>query len=227
MSPESIFNHKSTDGLLLIGGQDVDSKYLQDYLNFKNPDYKSTVYRDFCDLHSIEKYLAHNKSIFGICRGSQILFQYFWELLVKDRPEYTIFQENMGFAQYLQNHVDGVDKYLNHFIIGTRKADFDNEPEIKKTNSTHHQGAVIKYPFLQEISEYNIPEYENFPIQIDWVCNDFGFTDEENAIIEGFHINSPEIKKNSEDSFDKIREFSMKNQFKIISRLLETPNEQF
>jgi N5-(cytidine 5'-diphosphoramidyl)-L-glutamine hydrolase len=104
---ESYFNEIDINGIILTGGND---------LNSINPD-KISEKRDLFEKKLIEYGIKKNIPIFGICRGMQIIAEYFGADFTK-----------------VENQVA-----IKHFLKINKKSKYFNElNKIKKVNSFHN-----------------------------------------------------------------------------------------
>ena len=101
------------DGFVIIGGDDVNP-YLYGEENYASHGIYDEI--DGLDLQIIEYAVTHNKPLFGICRGLQII--------------------NIYFKGTLKQHVLNHDVGSHKIVLVDQFLDF---PELEIVNSFHHQ----------------------------------------------------------------------------------------
>lgn len=113
------------DGLVLCGGGDIDTAYYGKERGSSGP---PDVCRDKSEFALFEKYRSHNKPIFGICRGMQLINVAMGGTLIRHLS-------TSGDHIQFEGH-DSIHKVLNlhgsflHEVYGSEMI----------TNSAHHQG---------------------------------------------------------------------------------------
>lgn len=120
------------DGLLFTGGPDLSPVYFNDYPRIGLGD--TVPERDEFEFKLLEKSLEKNKSILGICRGTQIISCYFGGTLYQDIKSSNISEIDHAATnqpKYFENHSIKILKNSRLYQV------FEKE-EIS-VNSFHHQ----------------------------------------------------------------------------------------
>ena len=119
------------EGLLVIGGEDVDPKYYHADTNpLTKPGKKEMDEGDSCLIHAFNRL---NKPIFGICRGIQIINVAFGGTLIQDIPSILNEEHNQ-----LNNHLDR-HSFAHEIEITPHTHLKEIMKEETKVNSYHHQ----------------------------------------------------------------------------------------
>jgi putative glutamine amidotransferase len=113
------------DGLLLIGGADIDPKY------FNQPKHPQTVLvtpdRDKTDFLAFDLAQRRNLPILGICRGGQVINVARGGTLIQHLPDVTALPHRT------------TDHDATHEVICENNIPITHWPEKFQTNSAHHQ----------------------------------------------------------------------------------------
>ena len=131
------------DGFVVLGGDDVDPKYYNEE-NYASSPVEGEI--DELDLRVIDYAVKHNKPLFGICRGLQIINVYF----------------NGSLKQNILNHKDEYHKIL----LVEEYFDFPNDEIV---NTFHHQsikkiGDGLKAIYYSPDGEIEFIIHEKYPI---------------------------------------------------------------
>ena len=119
------------DGLCIPGGDDINPKLYDEENLYSFPIQESI---DQLDLDSIEIMVKHNKPIFGICRGLQILNIYFGGTLYQDINKQTSTKIEHSISQINQESLNG------HTIEVIKNSKLSQIfPQNIEVNSYHHQ----------------------------------------------------------------------------------------
>ena len=199
--------YKNKHGLLLPGDGDLDPKFWG-VKNFYSM--YTNQFRDFQEMDLLKMFIDLGKPVFGICRGMQLIFRYFWKHKILPEEKFKPFIGQMGFRQHLRTHYNYVSllqnnyktkhKFKNPYIHRNFKVHSVtnlSSGEIKEVNSLHHQGITIKKDFYEKVQEGGEFQslYEEFPIKLDWVCAENKFNSKDELLIEGIHIELEGIPK--------------------------------
>lgn len=131
------------DGLLITGGEDVDSKYYNEPLHETAQIAYSTI--DEADLILARKFKEANKPIFGICRGLQVLNVAFGGSLIQDIPS-----EFGGAAETHQQQLRLDNPKMAHSVDFTVTSQLhDIFGDTYQVNSYHHQAIKKLSPYFK------------------------------------------------------------------------------
>ena len=120
------------DGMLFVGGDDIDPKYYGQKLSEKTIELESDDKVEF-DMALIKKLIKQNKPVLGICLGNQELNVAFGGSLIQDIPSKLVNSEvkHSGITAKQTAHDVKIDKgSLLYKILGK---------ETISVNSAHHQ----------------------------------------------------------------------------------------
>ncbi len=162
---------ESCDGILFSGGEDLHPAL------YGKPEYVEEFglqeiipARDEFEYQVIEKALAGEKPVLGICRGLQLINVFLGGTLVPDIPAIS---HSKGHGK--QNGVDQV--HTIQVIPGTMLRDICGQ-ERGLVNSAHHQSAGRPAPSLKisatgepgivEAMEWEIPENKSWLLMVQW-----------------------------------------------------------
>ena len=172
------------DGLLLSGGEDVDTAFYGQTTTEKCG--KITRPRDETEMKILSAFLATGKPILGICRGEQLMNVYFGGTLHQDIGHIAICQHTDWRHKNLGNHKVTVKP-------GTKLAAIMGEASFK-ANSLHHQAVDTPAPelIISAVSEDGIVEALEHPehpfcISVQWHPEHMGaFSKLQQGIFDAF-----------------------------------------
>jgi putative glutamine amidotransferase len=142
-TPQKILN--LVDGFIIPGGVDTDPTL------FNESNYNSVECNPSLDLFQIKiiDYAIEKKlSIFGVCRGHQLIYRYFKKKFPNDE-----LLSKMFYLQDIKGHQEKVYAKLVHEVCHFTSGN------LLKVNSLHHQGVLIPSENAHLISDLVKIEY--------------------------------------------------------------------
>lgn len=191
---------KICDGLLLPGGIDLDPMYYG-YTNYSS--FVANPEKDDFERTAFHTFRTANKTIFGICRGFQLIAMEFLD-------EFSEYEKVIKFMFHIENHnqthhLEIERKVPTHFVNyvpeylygKTGKASDMNGLTISNlgVNSMHHQCLVEKFAYATKNSKTTIikTDYKNF-VKIAWTQHSLAADDRKGTIVEAFEIKNWDSK---------------------------------
>lgn len=119
------------DGIILTGGSDVDPKYFNQEPSIGTNDISPI--RDEMEIYLSQQAIKHNKPIFGICRGCQVLNVSMGGSIYQD-----IYSETPTTLKHCQNAPKWYATHDINIVEGSIHEKLFKAPKIR-VNSFHHQ----------------------------------------------------------------------------------------
>lgn len=175
---------KICDGLLLPGGIDLDPIHYG-YTNYAS--YNVSSEKDAFERAAFYAFKAANKSVFGICRGFQLIAMEFLDSF----PEY---EKVIKFVFHIENHsqVEHLNatrstpthfvEYVPEYLYGKDGLGIKN----RAINSMHHQCLIESYTGSTKGTKVKT-NYKNF-IKAAWTEHGLSHNNRKETLVEAFSI---------------------------------------
>jgi len=175
------------DGLLLPGGIDIDPMH---YGEENVGSYHIDPEKDMFERQALQMFGAmHEKPVFGICRGFQLIIREF----LQENPK---FGKKVAFWQHVESHglassLDAPRTTPTHYVDGCRKVLYGDDGEdypaegfsMIPVNSMHHQALIGPAPIAAHI----VAEQDKTFQRLAWTSRGIP-TKAKGVIIEAFRI---------------------------------------